>query len=91
MRRTLRHGHPCQDCGTKTPCDGQIEQNYDGWPEWICAAFHLPGGVINADWICDSCQDRRDEKAQAEQDEFDRNEKAKTERAEFEANYRDFS
>ena len=34
------HHHPCSRCGTKTECCGQIEQNYDGFPEWICREFH---------------------------------------------------
>lgn len=34
------HHHPCSRCGAKTECCGDIEQNYDGAPEWICREFH---------------------------------------------------
>lgn len=49
------HHHPCQRCGAKTECCGDIEQNYDGAPEWTCVEFHEANGGINIDFICPSC------------------------------------
>jgi len=51
------HHHPCQVCGKKTKCGGVPEQNYDGWPEWICRGFHLANGDINRDFICHDCNE----------------------------------
>lgn len=58
------HHHPCQHCGAKTECSGTWEQNYDGFPEVICREFHLDGGTLNADFLCETCaelEDRCDE------------------------------
>ena len=69
MARTFKHHHRCQDCQTKTECFGQLEDNYDGEPEITCREFHLQGGEINGDFICDYCQERRDERAAADRAE----------------------
>lgn len=46
------HKHRCADCQTPTECCGEIEQNFDGCPEWICREFHRDDGTTNPDWIC---------------------------------------
>lgn len=60
MRGPVHH-HPCQDCGVKTECGGDWEQNYDGVPEVICREFHLDGGSINGDFLCDACLAKADD------------------------------
>jgi hypothetical protein len=50
MRR--EHTHDCQRCGRKMRCGGELERNYDGFPEVICTRFH----VIGHD-ICDECDE----------------------------------
>ena len=50
------HKHPCQCCGTMTPCCGDREENYDGWPDVICRSFHLPSGETNPDFLCVDCE-----------------------------------
>lgn len=65
--RIKPHSHPCQHCRTPVECCGDIEQNYDGFPPFICREFHLDGGAINRDFICESCAERAvDERAQPE-------------------------
>ncbi len=59
--RVKPHSHPCQDCGAKTECGGTWEENYDGFPEVICPEYHLAGGDINRDFICEGCQWKRDD------------------------------
>lgn len=49
------HHHPCQRCGERIECDGVLERNHDGWPETICRSFHLSGGAVNPDFICEGC------------------------------------
>ena len=49
------HHHPCQRCGAKTECEGLLLRNDDGFPEVICDKFHLDGGEVNADFLCDEC------------------------------------
>jgi hypothetical protein len=47
------HAHPCSRCHVKTECCGDIIQNYDGWPEWVCVEFDIdctPKG-----WLCEDC------------------------------------
>lgn len=51
--RTKPHHHPCGRCGVRTECCGTIEQNYDGWPEWICVEYH---GVTSHDFLCEDCE-----------------------------------
>jgi len=46
-------------------CCGDIEQNYDGWPEFICREYHGPLGSINADFMCDACAEFGDEEDEA--------------------------
>jgi hypothetical protein len=52
--RIKPHFHPCDGYGKKTECCGDIEQNYDGSPEWICVEYHKPNGEIVEFW-CDGC------------------------------------
>jgi hypothetical protein len=54
------HHHKCQDCGAKTECHGEWEQNYDGYPEVICREFHGDGGTINPDFVCPDCADKHE-------------------------------
>lgn len=66
MPRIAPHHHPCQACGQKVECGGTWEQNYDGFPEVICPEFHLAGGSINHDFVCEACDGQREEAANAE-------------------------
>ncbi len=55
------HHHLCRCCETqKVPCDGTWSLNHDGAPEVICDLFHLAGGELNPECICDVCRIRRD-------------------------------
>lgn len=54
------HHHKCADCGAKTECGGEWEQNFDGWPEVICREFHQAGGETDPDFVCDLCAGKRD-------------------------------
>ena len=56
MPRVKPHHHPCQRCGAKTECGGTWEENYDGFPDVICAEFHQMNGTINLDFICEGCE-----------------------------------
>jgi hypothetical protein len=56
MPRYIVHHHPCADCQAKTECGGQVEENYDGCPAWICREFHLDGGTTNPDFRCEGCE-----------------------------------
>jgi hypothetical protein len=38
--RQQLHEHPCDVCRLPFDCDGELERNYDGWPEVICVSFH---------------------------------------------------
>lgn len=51
----VTHHHPCQQCRIKTPCDGTWEENYEGVPSVICRAFHLDGGTVNPNFLCEDC------------------------------------
>lgn len=62
----IKHFHHCQDCNAKTPCNGRLEDNFDGSPEIVCDDFHLPNGLVNRDFICESCQWKREDAANAE-------------------------
>lgn len=57
MARSRVHHHPCQRCGAPVECVGKWEENYDGFPEAICADFHLPNGGENPHCLCDDCED----------------------------------
>jgi hypothetical protein len=50
------HHHPCQMCGAKTECSGELEENYDGEPPIICVEFHLPNGETDLDFRCETCE-----------------------------------
>lgn len=64
--RIRPHHHPCARCGIKVECCGDLEQNYDGWPEWTCREYHHESG-FTADFLCEDCaeyhhtQDEEDE------------------------------
>jgi len=62
------HTHPCRDCGTPVECDGDLERNYDGWPETICRAYHTPWGEVDEP-TCEACQTARDLAYQRDQAE----------------------
>lgn len=47
------HTHVCEKCQTKFSCDGDLEENYDGWPEVVCAIFHVWGQTD-----CEDCRER---------------------------------
>jgi len=70
MRSTFRHHHPCQACAAKTPCDGSLSDNYDGFPAVICDDFHLRSGDLDPEFICQACafvrEDAANEQAQRE-------------------------
>jgi hypothetical protein len=57
--RTGPHSHPCASCKEPVECCGAIEQNFDGWPEFICVEYHLHGGG-GLDVYCDACQQAED-------------------------------
>lgn len=61
------HHHPCSVCGARTECCGDIEQNYDGWPEWICAEYHGIVGtdVVVREFLCERCANQREDDAVA--------------------------
>ena len=63
--RARPHQHPCHRCQAPVECCGDIEQNYDGWPEFICREYHGPLGSINADFMCDACAEFGDEEDEA--------------------------
>lgn len=58
MPRVAPHHHPCQQCGKKVECGGSWEENYDGFPEVICAEFHLSNGTLNPDFVCEECSEK---------------------------------
>lgn len=49
------HHHECQSCGAITECWGQLVQNHDGHPWIICREYHLDGGIVNRDFLCEAC------------------------------------
>lgn len=51
------HHHPCQFCGRKLPCDGTRSANPDGWPEVVCATFHLASGEVSSKFLCAACDE----------------------------------
>lgn len=52
------HHHPCFHCKEKTECCGEIEQNYDGFPEWVCVEYHV--NHRHFDFFCESCLEKRE-------------------------------
>lgn len=61
MRQRVHH-HKCHDCGAKTECPGEWEQNYDGWPEVVCREFDQ----ARSDFVCDDCHAKREAEAAAD-------------------------
>ena len=53
--RDKPHTHKCQHCGTPVDCHGELESNDDGWPMVRCVVFHLDGGQVDSDFLCESC------------------------------------
>ncbi len=51
MYRNTPHHHPCGHCQARTECCGDIEQNYDGFPPFICREYQQYG----ADFLCEDC------------------------------------
>ena len=49
------HLHPCSRCDRPTECFGALEPNDDGWPVVRCLVYHLDGGQIDPDFLCDEC------------------------------------
>jgi hypothetical protein len=67
MNRSIRHSHPCQSCGVKTPCTGDLYANYDGEPEIACEEFHVGVGPNpNPDFICEKCEWAKEDRAIAD-------------------------
>lgn len=62
MRQRI-HFHKCHDCGAKTECPGEWEQNFDGVPEVFCREYAL----ASFDFVCDACEDKRKAEWAAEQ------------------------
>jgi hypothetical protein len=65
--RERAHSHKCDGCGVKTPCDGSISQNYDGWPEWICDAYHTldrQHEFTQNTFLCEACAEQRAHEAE---------------------------
>lgn len=50
MRRT--HTHRCKTCDAPIPCRGARVDNYDGWPEVLCAYETDPGFD---GFVCEDC------------------------------------
>jgi len=62
--RDTTHTHPCQECGQRFVCDGELFQNYDGWPEVVCQAFH-----VSHRNVCETCDARLQADAETDLDE----------------------
>ena len=63
-RRAHYHNHKCQRCHLKYLCDGELEENYDGWPEVICYTYHVAG----RDW-CAACVEEDQQATVTEEDD----------------------
>ena len=57
MFKGMYHHHACQGCGKQTVCGGNLERNYDGWPEVICSDFHTSIGP-NPNFLCEDCREK---------------------------------
>ena len=52
-----------------TECCGDVEQNYDGWPEWICREYHTEASAVfrhQDDFLCERCDEIREQEAAAD-------------------------
>ena len=56
IKPDTRHEHACQRCGKPADCCGELVPNDDGFPTVICRTFHLDGGQVDPDFICDDCR-----------------------------------
>lgn len=57
------HTHPCRLCRRELPCDDDLEQNYDGWPEVVCRSYDRGPRL----WLCEDCARACEAEYQAEQ------------------------
>lgn len=57
--RDRSHLHPCGQCGVLVPCAGELVENYDGWPEVMCRAYHQEG-ADRSTFRCEACEERTD-------------------------------
>jgi hypothetical protein len=57
------HKHPCDHCHTPTDCDGDTQENYDGFPEWICLDYHV---ISRSEFLCDACGEKAEAAYQAD-------------------------
>jgi hypothetical protein len=55
--RSNAHTHTCETpgCKVEVACGGSLEQNYDGWPEVICDAFHVDH---RPSFHCEKCEEK---------------------------------
>ena len=67
-RRRNDHSHPCTLCSTPVFCDCEMVENYDGFPEVICPAYHLPGGGLQL-VLCPTCEAHEAARAAADEAE----------------------
>lgn len=65
-RLSRTHTHACQSCQADTECAGGLELNPDGFPDVICREFHLDGGTINGDFLCETCHAKAEADQQVE-------------------------
>lgn len=72
--RARPHAHPCRNCKTPVECCGEIVQNWDGFPEFICREYHNEhtGGIEVV--LCESCFEAEEKQAAAELAEQEREE-----------------
>lgn len=62
------HTHPCQNCGEPVDCEGDLEENYDGYPEVVCRAYHVYGGCHI---LCPECDAKLPEPQDEDEDDDD--------------------
>jgi hypothetical protein len=66
MRRRP-HQHRCDRCNEPQECCGEILQNFDGFPEWICDEYHTSRRQAGIkDFFCEECQRQHDEESERE-------------------------
>lgn len=52
--RERPHTHPCSRCLVETECSGDLERNFDGWPEVVCPDYDMRD---HGDFLCEDCRD----------------------------------
>lgn len=58
------HHHPCSQCGAKTECCGDVQQDYDAdkhgdYSIWICAEYQVVTRgkvVLRGGFVCEGCE-----------------------------------